>query len=236
MNRIIAEYLPEAYSDNSDCPPPECWAAVINRDMPESEYERLGRHAQSCQACASERKLAERFLEDLAESDEDVAWLVSRLEKSRPAAGNVIRFPQRFGRYAQPLLGLAAAAMLALAFAPLLPTIDLGGAPTAPEGSGTLRGATVTVVAPAGDLRSMPGQLEWRELEEARRYRLTLYAVDGEVLWRDQTNGAYDSIALPEELLQPYTVYSWQVEALDDAGDIVAASRPTRFRVLGKTR
>ncbi len=228
MNKIIAEHLPSAYLDSPDCPAPEIWAAVVNRDLAPAECDRLDQHAVSCRACSAERQLAVRFLEDLEESDEDVAWLVNKMKSATEERSNVVSFPLRSKRLLQPLLGLAAAAMLVLAFAPMLPSMLGTSGP--PAADGTVRGSTVSIVAPEGDLDYFPGRLEWRAVREAGRYQLSLITAAGDLVWRSQTR--YDNIEIPSELIEPYTVYNWQVEALDDDGRTLASSRLHRFRVI----
>ena len=236
MNKIIADHMPAAYPVDSGCPPAEIWAAVINHDLPAAEREELAAHSQVCQACASKYTLAQQFLSAADRSDKDVDWIVDRLERAHPSRSNVVRFPRRWTRYAQPLLGLAAAAMLVFAFAPMLPILQPGGAPVLPPDTGIYRGADVAIVQPAGELDYFPRQLEWRHHPEAQTYRLGMYAVDGELLWQAEAGGDADSFRVPDELLQRHVVYYWQVEALSAQGDAVARSRKTEFRVSGGTR
>ncbi|MDH3588523.1 MAG: hypothetical protein OEQ74_03895 [Gammaproteobacteria bacterium] len=236
MNKIIADHMPAAYPVDSECPPAEIWAAVINHDLPAEEHEKLAAHSRVCQACASEYTLAQKFLSASDRTDKDVEWIVGQLERAHRPESNVVRFPRRWPRYAQPLLGVAAAAMLVIAFAPMLPILQPGGVPVLPPDTGVYRGADVSIVQPAGELDYFPRQLEWRHHPEAQAYRLAMYGVDGEILWQTETSGDVDSVGVPDELVQRHVVYYWQVEAFSAQGDAVARSRRTEFRVSGGTR
>lgn len=231
MNKIIADYLPTAMAGNDSCPPVEIWAAVVNRDIPDQSCRRLEQHAGTCRHCCNELELARQFLDQSAAADDDVAWIVDKLQHPLPEKSNVVRLSGRWRRYTQPLLGLAAAAMLMIAFAPLLP-LQRSEPVLVPPENGHMRGSEVFVLQPVGELTAFADRFEWRAHNDANSYHLSITAVDGVVVWDAQTK-AETSIVLPDELLQRYVVYYWQVEALDVSGAQVAQSRKIRFRVSG---
>jgi len=84
--------------------------------------------------------------------------------------------------------------------------------------------AVPTPVAPLG-LVSGVEQLVWLVVDGADRYRLTLYAVEGEVLWKATT--ADTVVQLPDSVvLSPGSRYLWRLEArvgwdLWEASDLI---------------
>ncbi|MEL7450120.1 MAG: hypothetical protein AAFN78_12980, partial [Pseudomonadota bacterium] len=182
------------------------------------------------------RKLCATFFADADSAGDDVDFVVERLRATNPIGqNNVVSLPQSRWRIAQPLLGLAAAATLVLAILPLVgPLFTAGPALPDREESSLVRGSTVTIISPVGDLRSPPLEFRWQANEHASRYRVIVREVDDNVLWQ-QTVEATDSLAVPGELAERLfaaVVYTWQVEAINDAGARVAASEPTAFRLL----
>jgi hypothetical protein len=133
----------------------------------------------------------------------------------------------------RPVLGLLAAAMLALAFAALLELRTTAAPPLpAPAGPGVVRGAELAAVSPRGDLAAIPRELRWEEIAGASRYRWRLISVDGTILREETASGS--PVPVPPDLaraLQPAVLYTWTIEALDDQGRRIAVSEPVRFRV-----
>jgi hypothetical protein len=199
--------------------------------------------------------------DDMEARREDMDFILARLEQSSPARhqplreAKVVPFPaaqparlpeatrpaqpteptmappRRRSRFL-PAMGLAAAAMLALVFGLLF---QMRSAPPLPEpgGSGAvMRGTGLAAVAPVGEIGSIPSELVWEEIAEARSYRWRLLSVDGAVVWEETAAGS--PVRLPRALvrsLHPAVAYTWTVEALDARGDRIAASSPARFRV-----
>ncbi len=235
---LLTQLLRKAWP-SSTCPPADRWLEVLEHRLDGSEAERLNAHADTCPACASERKLCAAFFadaEDAAASNEDVDFVVERLRATRAAAkDNVVPLPQNRWRVAQPLLGLAAAAALVLAILPLVGPLFTGGPELPDRGESSLvRGSTVALVSPVGDLRGPPEEFRWQRVENASRYRVIVREVDDNILWQ-QTVAPTDRLAVPGELAERLfaaVVYTWQVEAINDAGDRIAASEPTAFRLL----
>jgi hypothetical protein len=243
--RTLEEWLHAAYaSEEAGCPPPEAWLEAEAGALAPQERRTLEAHADRCPACAAERDLATLFDAGPAEagaSPEDVAFIVSQLEKAspvRPAGRNsetsrVVPFPgQRTRRFPASFVRFAAAAALVLAVglgyrtlyspSPSLP---------APPQNETVRGSEVEVVAPVGEVLEIPGELRWAPVPGAVSYRVRLSAVDGTVLW-DGTAAA-PPVRLPAEVgagLHRAVVYVWTVEALDANGARLAGSEPVRFR------
>jgi len=128
--------------------------------------------------------------------------------------------------------GLAAASIVGLAVIGGLVLRE--GQPPLPERGidSTIRGSRVQLESPAGEIAEAPSSFVWRTFEGATSYRVSVLAVDDEVLW--ESVAAAVSIELPEPLrdrLRSAVVYSWRVEALDADGLVVGRSEVTRFRI-----
>ncbi len=228
MNTVIAHYMPDAGGKN--CPAPEIWAAVVNEDLPSAERARLEKHARDCQSCTAELRLAQEFIDmpDTAVND-DVAWIVDRINEAQPA--KVVELRPRRLTILPGLLGLAAAAILVLAFAPMLPLLQ--PALEVPATDDVTRGSRITPVQPEGELAAVPSLLQWSAVEPAVRYRVTINDVAGEIVWSATTDDPA-TIAIPtavRELLHPAVVYNWTVEGLNESGQTTAQSPATSFRV-----
>lgn len=236
MNKLIAEQLPRAYAMGEACPPPEIWAGVLNGDVTDTQRVSLSEHADSCASCAAERLLAQRFLESDEHTDADVDWIVARLTRQSRDT-NVVALPARGQRLVKPLLGLAAAAMLVMAFAPLLPVLRQSGLPETVDFSGVMRGSEIKLVQPVGAIDQVPQQLVWEPVSGADRYRVTLSAVDDEILWRSEFDSLHNTATLPaaiNERLNRAVVYYWEVEGWDRDGARIAQPARARFRIEGE--
>jgi len=126
----------------------------------------------------------------------------------------------------------AAAAGLVLVLAALILVPRFRG--TTPEfvltGDGTVRGGTIAVVAPAGELPEPPASFEWQPAGSDLEFRVYLFQSD--VVWTAATRS--NSIALPDEIrrrLADGGEYSWQVKAFAPQGGLTAVSDRVRFQV-----
>lgn len=94
------------------------------------------------------------------------------------------------------------------------------------------RGASVELDAPRGEIRELPAELRFQEVAGAGSYKVRILGVDERVLWESEAAAA--PVALPLEVrasLHEGVVYYWRVEALDAEGEVMARSRPVKFRV-----
>jgi len=127
----------------------------------------------------------------------------------------------------------AAAAMLTVAVTGgfLLTQRRAPSLPAVPVDS-TVRSGEVTLIEPAGTLERMPSTFSWNDVDGAVSYRLQILAVDDSVLFERTTDGT--SVELPDAIaltLHAAVTYTWQVDAFDGGGALVARSQPTRFEV-----
>lgn len=239
-------------SATAGCPAPEDYHRMAIGELAPERSEALRDHAAACPMCAVELELATDFAAgpdpaEAAARRDDLDAITARLEAAaahridrselepRAQRGRLLRFPARFGAPA----ALLAAAALALVVGLGLHTFESrpgagsGDAPPLPPPppAGVERGTAVSGLAPVGDLDAPPDGFTWSAAEGAESYRLTLLAVDDSVLWRVEVG---EPRAEPEAdviRLSPAVTYSWTVEAVDAAGQVIARSERVDFRI-----
>jgi hypothetical protein len=192
---------------------------LLNR-MGGTEREEFEEHYFNCASCF--QKLRERDI------------LIRMVKARGPAlvsAGEAER-PRRVLWALSPRTLAAAAIGLVLMAVALILLPRFQG--TAPEfvltGDGTVRGGTIVLVSPRGDLAEPPASLEWRPAGTDLEFRVYLFQSD--VVWTEVTRT--NSIALPEDIrrrLADGEEYSWQVKAFSAQGGLTALSDRIRFRV-----
>lgn len=167
-------------------------------ELSADERLRLSDHVARCASCAGVWR--------------GVQALRAEAERAAPRA-RVLRFPARAGW----AVGLAAAAVLALAF--LMPR-GAGGPGAAPPPTDTLRSSGAAdaplPVSPRGQLTRAAGLLRWQALPGARAYRVQVLAADGTPLWTSGETRAQE-LAWPAGIAVAPGRYYWQVVAVGDA-------------------
>lgn len=99
------------------------------------------------------------------------------------------------------------------------------------DGEDILRGESLTLISPVIDVKGAPASFEWKALEGAADYKVSLY--DGpELLWSKETRE--NQLAVPEDVksrLLPGRRYSWQVKAFSAQGQLVSVSSRVQFEI-----
>jgi hypothetical protein len=96
-----------------------------------------------------------------------------------------------------------------------------------------LRSNTISVIAPSGDIRQVPSEIQWQAAPNAVRYEARLFEVDGVELWKAET--PQNRIELPAAVrarVIPAKTLLCQVLAFDALGHRVGQSETVRFRLL----
>ena len=99
----------------------------------------------------------------------------------------------------------------------------------------TLRSGAIQVLAPSGDVQSIPDEIRWEATAGAAQYQIRLLEVDGTELWKTDT--AANTIAVPPAVRQrivPLKTLVLEIAALDGSGRRLAHSGTIRFRLLQK--
>jgi hypothetical protein len=102
----------------------------------------------------------------------------------------------------------------------------MGAGPT------VFRSATVTLVAPEGDVAQAPEALRWEAVPGAASYAVTVTEVDRTEVWRAEVRAPEAPLpAAVRARVVPGKPVLWQVAAKDASGNVVATSGAQRFRV-----
>lgn len=153
-------------------------------------------HLAQCDACRSEVAAVAGAI-----AAQPVAAEIERLEMpARPVW-------QRGGA----LAGVAAAVLLATVLARSSAVPDRGGGPTYRDPA-VVQAAPPTVLAPVEDVVSRPVTLRWTSSAAATEYRLTVFDMEGSIVWEGKTTDT--SVAIPADVpLAAGVQYWWRVEA-----------------------
>lgn len=195
-----------------------------HREGPPAERERVFGHLSSCEACR--RELAELARADVpAPSEERVREAVPIGLRALPATPPAHR--PAFGRPAWVLSGLAAAVVLGAA----LLVLRAPSPPPSPGPSAAVRGDEIQPLAPVGDV-SGPVAFRWSSPVRAARFRLAVRDRAGAVVYTAETTEERHEPVLGA--LRHGGPCTWQVEALDATGAVLARSPGQPFRLAAR--
>ena len=207
-------------------------ALVLEGRRGEELQRQAEAHTASCLHCRTELALLREFESPAIRAAEqrDVNWIVARLRKNSPAA------PVPWWKQIWTIRFLAPAS-IALATALIVIGIGLNMrqtpfSPVPAPGREVMRSQSLDIIAPLGDLTTLPTELKWRAVTGATHYRVRLLEVDHTELWN--TTVSQTSAALPgavREKIVPLKTLLWEITALDDAGNLVAGSGFQVFRL-----
>ena len=226
------------------------WKRELQRTMACIPIERLGeeltaserQHLASCARCQAEMALFTEFRDGettAAEADDvnaivealDVAPALSRRAQAESFRHeNVISIASR-RRLVQPRL-LAAAAMILVAIGVGYIIQNREPSIEGPITRDVYRSQRIDVIAPLGDVATPPRELQWKSVDGADRYDVTVSEVDGTNLWRGSTRES--PIALPDAIVRqivPGKTIVWEVTAMR-RGSALQSSASQRFRVI----
>jgi len=196
-------------------------------------------HIESCARCATELEMLHRF-ERAETSDEeagDVEWIAHRLEERQSEIfGQPRERPERkvLSMPARRWWMIPLAAAAGVVFVVVAVDWNRGGPGPLPrpDTAAVVRSGQVALVAPAGDLETPPESLRWTPVDSAARYRVTVSEVDRTVVWSGEATGVVVSAPAVVRTARAGKTMYWEVEALDDAGNVIASSPRQEFRVV----
>ena len=123
----------------------------------------------------------------------------------------------------------AAAAVLLAAVLVLIPTFKGRDLKIVSTGDEAVRGESLIVLSPRGEVKAAPAAFEWKAVGAAAEYRLALSGP--ETLWTTVTKAM--KADLPDNVKRAMKpgLYQWQVKAYSAQGTLLAASPKVDFRI-----
>lgn len=202
----------------------------LGEDLTEDER----RHVAECARCETELRLWREFHDPSPGDDERaVRWVAAEIARRRATPASTASRPfWSPGMFRLPAFAAAAAALLLVATLGYLALDREPGISAPPAGADGYRSAGVQVVGPVGTVPAAPTRLEWKAVEGAARYDVSVLEVDRTVLWR--TSCDEPSATLPDRVVAqfvPGKTVLWEVTARDRGGATVALSGMQQFRV-----
>jgi hypothetical protein len=234
--------LQAALRPGENCLPVEQLEKLVIEDS--TPPPALVEHIRSCAYCMTQLQLLREFSAGtLKESETDAVRLITA--RLRERSGEIFDRPRVPGEapetwwrtfWRTPWLRPAALALAGVAIVVVLSVQMRNGPPgirpPRPEQE-VLRSNTVSILAPAGDIREVPNEIRWRSAPNAVRYQARLLEVDGSELWKAETTS--NRIELPATIrarVVPAKTLLCEVWAFDASGNQVARSATVRFRLL----
>jgi hypothetical protein len=230
--------LKEALQPTADCLSIEQLGRYRDGVLTGASRHMCERHISACANCRAELALLDAFT-NLGVADEEAALVrdgAAALERRRAEIfgerrSNVAEFRRRFSVGAlRPVFALAAVLLMVVGGYYL--TQPASRSVPAMSSEVTRMSETVVLHAPAGDVQSVPDQLQWRPVAGASRYRARIVEVDRHEVWSTDTTTT--SVTLPPAVraqIVPGKTLVWQVTAFSAASKPIAESNPQRFRV-----
>ena len=219
-----AEMVRDVLSASADCLPIERISEALTADEEA--------HVTHCPRCQAERSLWRLADTDTRpEEREAVRWIAAEVGRRRTESGTPA--PSRFA-WLWLGSGRLAAAAAAIVLVSGIGYLSWTREPAlhAPAAVTAYRSTEIQPVAPVGDVKTAPRELEWQAMAGATAYEVVVEEVDHTALWRGAS--ASTRVSLPTsvvEKLVPGKTVLWRVDAKNSAGAVVGQSAATRFRV-----
>jgi hypothetical protein len=203
---------------------------LVTGQLAEAQAEDVRGHLEQCSFCSAEARLAGWFEQPAASPAVDhlAARLVgaARTGDVVPTGAVAVTATGR-GSWRWAVAGLATAAMAVLVIG-----VYSAAPPAVPElaGGRVLRGGTVHVMEPHGDVSVVPEQVVW-DGGMGDTYQVELLAVDGEILWSTTATNPAPVPAAAQQQLERGVAYRVRVTPIDDEGEVLGQGTEADFRI-----
>jgi len=209
------------------CPDDEKIDSYLRRKLSEADAAQFEEHYFNCPSCF--QKTSERNkLMDVIKHQGAYIFAPTAARKPEPK----ISFGEKIAAFLTPRQWVAAAVTAALLLVVVLgvvPRFKSQGPNFVFTGDETVRGESLAVLSPVGEVQAVPASLAWTALNSAAEYQVSLSGP--ETLWTKTTTET--TIALPEEVKNKMKAgsYVWQVKAYSAQGALLAASPKIEFKI-----
>lgn len=199
----------------------------------EGRAEQFSAHVQACPMCSHIAASYREFIEaDVREEEKaDLQWIESRLHKQAPRRSWFGWLgPSPLPRWA---FSIAAILLIVAGSLQLRRMAGPGLRHPSEPGAAVVRSTQVHLVAPIGDVETIPAAFQWEPVDKAEAYEVQITEVDGTPLWTGRTNQTkLNSAPDIQPFMLPRKALLWRVKALNGSGGVLAESSPERFKVL----
>jgi hypothetical protein len=209
------------------CVKDEVIDAYLLHRLSEAEEKEFEEHFFNCRKCFRRVEERDELLTVIKTRGAEIFPKTTPRVETRPSLAT--RFLDFFTPRQWVFVTLTVIALLVIVFG-YMP----GRRPAPPrfvlDGENIVRGETLTLISPVIDVRSVPVAFEWRPLDGAADYKVSLY--DENLIWSASTKET--RIALPADVqskLEPGRKYSWQVKAFSPQGLLVSVSSRVHFQI-----
>ena len=205
-------------------------------------------HLSLCAHCQAELAMLRAFQTSAPLADEGaaVAWISAQLERNleeiksdigpqpKSLAGSTVRnwlrqilVPRNLS---WALAGTAMAVVLIVTFLWMRPVREPELRADAGAGPAVYRSLDVQLIGPLSVVSKMPRTLQWKPVEGAAQYKITLMEIDEIPFIEMKTNDVFLTIPLAAvDKLQSGRPLLWRVTALDQQSHVLALSQIARF-------
>ncbi len=210
----------------SNCFSGEAIDAYLLKRMNEEEARSFEEHYFNCPRCFEEVARREEIIRVIKTRGGEIFARPAPETRPSPAARVLGFFTPRQWAF----VSLTVAALVVIVFAglphsrPAPPHFVL-------DGEDILRGESLTLISPVIGVKGAPASFEWKALEGAAVYKVSLYE-GSMLLWSDETRDS--RLTVPEDVkarLVPGRRYSWQVKAFSAQGLLVSVSSRVQFEI-----
>ena len=228
----------------NECPNEDRIDLYLTGRLTGSETAELEEHYFNCSACF--QKLSERneLVEVVRNRGAEIfegpdagpilSWKKAPWKKGRdggifpPDRWKKIPFKGFLPSASWRVTAVAAAVLLAVVLV-LIPTFKGRDLEIVSTGDETVRGESLILLSPRGEVKAAPAAFEWKAVGAAAEYRLALSGPG--TLWTTVTKATKADLTDNVKRAMRPGLYRWQVKAYSAQGTLLAASLKAEFRI-----
>mgnify|MGYP000333047903 CR=1 FL=1 len=197
--------------------------------LKKGEKEKFEKHFFNCPICSEELILRNKIFETIKEKGRDIFSDVIIQTHFQPRVSPLSRFAYmlRTKRWAYAFL----LSFILVLGGGIYISYKLTHPPFLPPSQEILRGKTLSLISPQGEIQAPPSIFIWEKSDNSAQYVFSVYDERGNILWETKTNK--NKIKLPDQvriLLKKGNFYFWEVKVISDQGSVITKSRRAIFK------
>jgi len=193
------------------------------------EKEKFEKHFFTCPRCSEELILRNKVFETIKEKGREIFNDVIIQTHLQPKVSLLSKFAYilRAKKWAYAFLLLFVLVLTGSIYI----SYKLTHSPFLPPSEEILRGKTLSLISPQGEIQAPPSIFTWEKGDNFIQYIFSIYDEKGNLLWEAKTSK--NKIKLPNRvktLLKRGNFYFWEVKAISHQGSIITQSRRAIFK------